>query len=250
MLEPQGVVVAGGINATGSLVEMFGPNDTDWITYLRLLVENNAVNADAALHRLATLVGPGGRFPNVFDWNNFLQEIENNSPSARLRELASAYRVQRSVDRQEYADALTLVDAILLNNPEDELWLFCQGQKIASLLGLGDVNGARTSYNAIENRGRGIDSAAVGTLAFVIDIAESENSSTSYSMIQHAASASHDVNGRPRSYALEQNFPNPFNPITVIRYQLPEDNRVTIKLYDVLGKEVRTLVDEVKAAGY
>ncbi|MFO7523930.1 MAG: M28 family peptidase [Ignavibacteriaceae bacterium] len=50
-------------------------------------------------------------------------------------------------------------------------------------------------------------------------------------------------------YALLQNYPNPFNPSTVISYQLPVDSKVQLKVYDVLGTEIITLVNEIKSAG-
>ena len=53
----------------------------------------------------------------------------------------------------------------------------------------------------------------------------------------------------PEEYALSQNYPNPFNPSTTIKYQLPTSSNVTIKIYDILGREVTTLVDEFKTEG-
>jgi plastocyanin len=50
-------------------------------------------------------------------------------------------------------------------------------------------------------------------------------------------------------FKLQQNYPNPFNPITMIKYQVPEISLVTIKVYDVLGKEMETLINEEKPAG-
>jgi hypothetical protein len=54
----------------------------------------------------------------------------------------------------------------------------------------------------------------------------------------------------PKSYSLSQNYPNPFNPITTIKYEIPKDQFVTIKIYDILGREMLTLVNEFKKSGY
>jgi hypothetical protein len=53
----------------------------------------------------------------------------------------------------------------------------------------------------------------------------------------------------PMTYVLRQNYPNPFNPSTTISYDLPKQSHVTIQIYDILGKEITTLVNETKNVG-
>lgn len=55
--------------------------------------------------------------------------------------------------------------------------------------------------------------------------------------------------GKPIRFALQQNYPNPFNPSTVITYSVKNEGKVTVNVYDILGNEVRTLVNEYKSPG-
>ncbi len=55
---------------------------------------------------------------------------------------------------------------------------------------------------------------------------------------------------RPQGYALRESYPNPFNPETEIHFQLPEAHYVVLKIFNIFGEEIRTLVDEQREAGY
>ncbi|MBU2445511.1 MAG: T9SS type A sorting domain-containing protein [Bacteroidetes bacterium] len=56
-------------------------------------------------------------------------------------------------------------------------------------------------------------------------------------------------NNLPTSFSLQQNYPNPFNPTTKISFSIPEQSFVTLKVFDILGREVKTLVNELKHPG-
>ena len=54
----------------------------------------------------------------------------------------------------------------------------------------------------------------------------------------------------PTKFALEQNYPNPFNPSTKIKYSIPTSSKVKLIVYDILGRKVAELVNQVQNAGY
>lgn len=75
----------------------------------------------------------------------------------------------------------------------------------------------------------------------------SANNIAKWSLPTNIETATNEI---PDAYTLYQNYPNPFNPETKINYAIPKQGHVTLKVYDISGREVMTLVNEVKTAGY
>jgi parallel beta-helix repeat protein len=76
-------------------------------------------------------------------------------------------------------------------------------------------------------------------------------SATTLSKSQTIEQSTTDVEENlPKDCGLSQNYPNPFNPTTMIDFRLPKDSHVTLKVYDVLGRHIMTLVDQYESAGY
>jgi hypothetical protein len=93
----------------------------------------------------------------------------------------------------------------------------------------------RYGFSAVDNAGN------------YYNLGRGYNFTLSYKMI--VTEVESEIGNVPGIYTLSQNYPNPFNPNTTIRYQIPVRNLVTLKLYDILGREIITLVNEEKAAG-
>ncbi len=107
---------------------------------------------------------------------------------------------------------------------------------------------AAINYNVSDNP----DSAAIG-----ISIRPAVNSHTGsmflvddLSLINNPTDAAADKLQIPEAFGLEQNYPNPFNPETQIKYQIPKQTRVSLKVYDLLGNKIASLVDEELPAGF
>ncbi len=100
-----------------------------------------------------------------------------------------------------------------------------------------------------------IASATVPTQTYTVTVTGAEtggprtHSRTFSVLVGNFTGISHTGNEIPQTYQLFQNYPNPFNPSTVIYYSVPKQTLVNLKVYDVLGREVASLVNAVKLAG-
>ncbi|MBK8553322.1 MAG: T9SS type A sorting domain-containing protein [Ignavibacteria bacterium] len=83
----------------------------------------------------------------------------------------------------------------------------------------------------------------------VLVTGQSGGSMATVKFVQDPTSINHMYNITPAEYKLEQNYPNPFNPTTKINFSIPKQGNVTLKIYDVLGKQVLTLINEIKQIG-
>ena len=82
-------------------------------------------------------------------------------------------------------------------------------------------------------------------------VSNSLSSNGPYKLTIDASSVSTvDENNLPMDFALHANYPNPFNPTTSIKYDLPENAVVSIMIYDIMGREIRHLVNETQSAGF
>ena len=76
------------------------------------------------------------------------------------------------------------------------------------------------------------------------------NPDSGYSINNISLLGNNENRNIPKTFSLNQNYPNPFNPVTTLRYDIPENSHVNIIIYDILGRQVRTLVNQTQDAGF
>ena len=95
------------------------------------------------------------------------------------------------------------------------------------------------TYKIIVNRPGYLSDSTIVTLTGIQNI-----NPLNFTLTSFYTGISNNGNVIPDSYAIYQNYPNPFNPTTIIRFQVKESRLVTLKIYDILGREIMTLVNE------
>jgi hypothetical protein len=132
------------------------------------------------------------------------------------------------------SEAATNLEVKLISNSQN--LTFNQTEKMIENITQGSETEATFTFDVDYN----IGNAEADTLEFIITDGNTIYLTKQF-ILQYAL---------PTEFKLEQNYPNPFNPETRIRYQVSSISSVTLKIYDILGNEVTTLVNEQKEPGY
>ena len=226
----------------------------DWLKQLKNDIEANRDNAVDAFYQLALHAGPGGEYQSALSisWETFLSAIETSTLPTKLKTLASGLRLQSMLDQNQFRNAITLSNQIISQKGvTTDMWLYCQTRKIFASVGMSDSLNAWAIFNGIKDYGKTIDSSAVKTMEEYLTLTMGLNNGKIASVNNPFGYNDESTNGiKPTAYSLVQNYPNPFNPVTLIQYELPNESHVSLIIYDILGREVRTLVNEVQEAGY
>ncbi|MBI5404059.1 MAG: T9SS type A sorting domain-containing protein, partial [Ignavibacteriae bacterium] len=214
----------------------------------------------AATHLLDSLNGHSGGLPNVqFSMDNVQLEEQT------LNELIIPEGSEGDAFINDYIEKL---DKILFNDDDKDKFTKEERKTISSSIVTALDDSKKKAKNHIEtlkSKSEKGDSYAKVELKVMKTINEVVRIKKPKTIFEHINSVNKDIqklntvkneavkkvtNIIPTTYSLSQNYPNPFNPVTKINYELPKDGKVKIVIYDILGRQIKTLVNnEIKQAG-
>ncbi|MDR3625538.1 MAG: right-handed parallel beta-helix repeat-containing protein [Ignavibacteriaceae bacterium] len=177
------------------------------------------------------------------DLINYFRSLPNQSSKAQKLLLSYLYMKQNKTDSAKIVN-----NNIIVDNPNTPLAVKAMLNNFyIELYNNNDKNSAADILNQIKNQ---------SDLSTDIEISMADNALNLYGTLLAKKSnilvkkqAINDDESAPEPFGLSNNYPNPFNPTTVIEYQLPKDGFVTLKVYDILGREVKTLVNGFRTKG-
>jgi len=152
-----------------------------------------------------------------------------------MKNFIKGMEISYKVSAKDYENALNQLEQIILSNPGTDEEFYATLEKLmVQLLYYNPTNGlgkfSQEQNNTIEN------------LNYKFEDLFSKHFKSDEIII-------HNLQVTPLTYNLFQNYPNPFNPTTKIKYSIKEQGLVTITIFDILGREIATLVNEPKKAG-
>jgi len=216
-------------------------NITGAVNHYKLMIGRNSYPA-FALTRLAVIK----KRHNINNIQEYLVNLlDSNRP---YKPIIMNLLAGLSLKSNNYSQALDLYNSIIQNFPNSYYSVNALFESFFAALNYAkDFTAASQILSEIQALNLN-DEEYLMRLASAEDLLDRFNGSQNLSKSNNPTKGNSEEN-LPKDYSLSQNYPNPFNPVTTINYQIPKDGRVIIKIYDILGNEVRTLVDENKTTG-
>lgn len=182
----------------------------------------------------------------------YFNTIATSQPA--LARQARALLPSGFISEGSLANAMAAYDANIRQYPNSSIERFALYGKFSyQLFSRRDTTQARALLNRLAaSYPQSVEKemAEVQMSSFRLSSSPSSNPTGGIGKGATATSATTLLHNIPTAFALSQNYPNPFNPTTTINFALPKDSHVSLKLYDLLGREVQSLVDESLTAGY
>jgi hypothetical protein len=180
--------------------------------------------------------------------NDVLPYLGTFNSNSKYYPVATTLLADNNLQTGNFDEAMSAYDNLIKNYPDNYHGINARFEELFAYI---NIKHDKTTAKQILSQ---INALKLTDEAWVpqIQIAEYLLSDSSAALGKSKASDStlnNESIGAAKKYALSDNYPNPFNPTTVISYQLANDGLVTLKVYDILGKEVKTLVNGYKTAG-
>jgi tetratricopeptide (TPR) repeat protein len=177
---------------------------------------------------------------------SYLRTQVSNHPNQIIKRIANTLRAGEMRIRRDYSTAIEVYQQLLQSATSDEDRRTCLFALFnIHALGLRNRDEAESYLTQLQNQFPSDVRTGVAAIRFRGMIDESR----AIGMQKSMAGNNKQVQ-LPFEFSLSQNYPNPFNPVTIVTYALPVDTHTHLKIYDILGREVISLVDENMPAGY
>jgi hypothetical protein len=220
---------------TGIILEMKGKVDEAIVHYKDMIARNSY--EDFALTALYSLMIKYSK-NNVVDY--FLSLPSSNRHHALILKYTADALINNKFD-----ESMSIYDIIIKDYSEDYQGINAMFEKLFAYI---NVKRDKEKAEEVLTDIKKMDLKG-GEWNLRIEVAEELMGNSVYQKKEDGSNLANKAMNNSLENELFDNYPNPFNPTTVISYSIPNDSKVTLKVFDILGREVTTLVNEVKPAG-